>query len=600
MKAEGSADANPTVVFVPYDVVFSDGPATFGKFKQVMRLLSLTDTLFWCARLNLILADPGLEEKAKQQRVLDLFFTEEQIQAVNEFAKAYGGADRVGVINRGTLLELIRWTCLLSSDHPEDGETFNRPEMRNAFVRALLMGNEFWGQRMYPDNVFGKGETIEEKRRNALPITRQVMMETLTHPRPYEALARGRTLFKDFMPSHCIGFHSAFRDSTGISIDDYYDCATMFLSQCMNTEIKSGVGSDTESGIFTFDACINAAPNMDKKFMAYFNLQSCTVDEVRDGIWRKTLEPHSYVNEYNLKALRERPILVASRDRRIIMDPLLYVEQQSIGPLFHLMRNRSKKDGNALTESFGHAFEDYVGSILGRIYPYGGSHLAKRLYCNVQDEADKSIQIADFALDGFSDLIMIETKTAFVPDDKVDRRCVDSYLNCLHQRYRGDAGKKKGYGQLARSLWMLSSEKWKPADIDISRIKRIFPVLLVHDHLLDASLHCWYFALDFKTELEPDAIEPGEWMLKGRFHVAPLVVMTIDDLECLESSLGKFTLIELLTAYSAATPDRLVSLHNFMAVNSERFPLVRNKILASGASEMLKECMQRLFPDQKN
>lgn len=595
-----TSSLNPVGVFLPYDAVFSDGPMSFDHFKQIVKSLSRTDTLFWCARLNLILADPHVDEKSKQQCCLDYFFTPQQIQVLNSYIKGRESSAKVSVVLRGTLLELIRWVCLLSSDHPDDGETFKKSKVRNAFAQVLLMASEFWGQRIYSGDVFGKGDTIEEKRRNALPITRRVMMETSIHPRPFEALVRGRTLFKDFMPLHYSGFDSAFHDTTGISIDSYYDCASMFLSHCINTEAKSGVGSKTESGIFTFAACVKAAPHMERQFRAYFNLQSCTTDEVRDGIWEKATEPDRFMNEYNLKPLRERPILAASGDRWIIVDPLLYVEQQSIGPLFQLMKNRSKKDANALTEAFGHSFEDYVGSILQRIYPYSGSQLAKRLCCNVRDEADSSVQIADFALDDISDIVLIETKTAFIPDDKVDPCYVESYLNCLQQRYCEDAGRKKGYGQLARSVQMLSSGKWKPADMDISQAKRIFPVLLVHDDLLDAPPHCWYFANEFRTALDPDTIEFGEWMVKGRFRVAPLVVMTISDLECLESSLSKFTLVDLLKAYSTTTPDRLVSLNNFLAASSAQFPLYRNRSLAADCDRILADGLRRVFPTRAN
>jgi hypothetical protein len=59
-------------------------------------------------------------------------------------------------------------------------------------------------------------------------------------------------------------------------------------------------------------------------------------------------------------------------------------------------------------------------------------------------------------------------------------------------------------------------------------------------------------------------------------------------------------LVDLLKAYSTATPDRLVSLNNFLAANSEQFPLYRNKSLASGCETILDECMRRVFPTRSN
>jgi hypothetical protein len=54
---------------------------------------------------------------------------------------------------------------------------------------------------------------------------------------------------------------------------------------------------------------------------------------------------------------------------------------------------------------------------------------------------------------------------------------------------------------------------------------------------------------------------------KGRFLVSSLIVMTIDDLEALESSTQNFGICELLRDYSAALPDRLDSLHNYIVAD---------------------------------
>jgi hypothetical protein len=127
----------------------------------------------------------------------------------------------------------------------------------------------------------------------------------------------------------------------------------------------------------------------------------------------------------------------------------------------------------------------------------------------------------------------------------------------------------------------------------------MYPVLLVHDALLDAPVSGYFLAEEFKQQLQPDSSDVEEWMVKGRFRVAPLIVMTIDDLECLEYSLSKFTLVDLLKAYSTATPDRLVSLNNFLSANSEQFPLFHNKSLAAGCETILAECMNRVFPTKE-
>jgi len=86
---------------IPVSKVFSDTSSDFETFKSLLTKLSLTDTLIWCARLNLIVSNPLTEYKAKQQYGLDIFFNAEEIQRINLFVREYGGIDRVAVFFRG-------------------------------------------------------------------------------------------------------------------------------------------------------------------------------------------------------------------------------------------------------------------------------------------------------------------------------------------------------------------------------------------------------------------------------------------------------------------------------------------------------------------
>lgn len=54
-------------------------------------------------------------------------------------------------------------------------------------------------------------------------------------------------------------------------------------------------------------------------------------------------------------------------------------------------------------------------------------------------------------------------------------------------------------------------------------------------------------------------------MSVGKYTIDNLVVLTIDDLEDLESSVQSFGLCELLAEYGENCPDRVLSLHNYVA-----------------------------------
>jgi hypothetical protein len=420
------------------------------------------------------------------------------------------------------------------------------------------------------------------------------MGETRCDPRQFEALSRGVELFQRLLPEYYANFAEEFFKSTGMRLDEYYLCLCMLMVHYLNSEIKSGIGGREQPGIFTLKGIRDAAPHMESLFARFLYLRSDTPEEFAAAFWSKGQEePDEFECEPPLKPLRERPVLRATDGRMVVLDPVCFAEAASVGPLFLVLSETNQKN---LFPAFGYAFEAYVGSIFRRMYPDPGSHLTKRLYYDVRDAKNAGIQIADFIIDDVSDIVVIEAKAVWMQDAKMWQDDPDVLVAHLRAKYGGEE-KEKGYAQLARNIGKISSLEWQPAGVDLTKTKRIFPVLLVHDEMLDAPVFGYFLAEEFSHALRPDS-DAGSWMTKGDFRVAPLIVMTIGDLECLESSLNKFTMIALLKAYSSATPDRLVSLNNFLAGNSDEFPLIHNKSLASRCEEILQDCMRRVFPNK--
>ncbi len=134
-------------------------------------------------------------------------------------------------------------------------------------------------------------------------------------------------------------------------------------------------------------------------------------------------------------------------------------------------------------------------------------------------------------------------------------------------------------------------------------VKRFYPVLLVHDPLLDAPGHGNILADEFATALDPDEMGRTGEMRKGHFWVAPLIIMTIEDLECLETSIEHFSLHNLLRDYSADCSDRMASLHNYLAISKYRTKVYHSRSMASNTLEVLEQSQRTIFPktiDQQN
>ena len=159
-------------------------------------------------------------------------------------------------------------------------------------------------------------------------------------------------------------------------------------------------------------------------------------------------------------------------------------------------------------------------------------------------------------------VVVFEEKAAWLRDEVV-LDDIEKWLEQIRSRYGVAAasadGKKerpKGVAQLAQLVRRILDRNCGAAQPDFAAVEVIHPVLLVHDTRLNAPAYGTFLAADFRALL--GSVPPGK-------RVMPLTVMTIADLENLESSVDQFSMRQLLTDYAAAHPDGIVSLHNFMA-----------------------------------
>ena len=284
------------------------------------------------------------------------------------------------------------------------------------------------------------------------------------------------------------------------------------------------------------------------------------------------------------------------------MDPVFYTEKATVGPLFVLTAGLANNKSNQIFGAFGSCFEIYVNKIFERMYPDATGLLAKRFTKNVRgkDRAGNEIEIADGYLEDVSEAALFETKAVWIRNAVILDDNHEFYLDHLKERYgqdpRGEE-RAKGYAQLARAISNIARGEWTAANPDFGSLKKIYPILLVHDSLLDTPVICNFLNTEFKKLLEPDEVLSSGILRKGRLLVAPLIIMTVDELEALEISVQHFRLIDLFRDYTVSCHDRIISLHNFIAATEPyKSKMYANPALASKAAELLEETRQKLFP----
>ncbi len=230
--------------------------------------------------------------------------------------------------------------------------------------------------------------------------------------------------------------------------------------------------------------------------------------------------------------------------------------------------------------------------------------LPDRLSCNPHGKTSSGakVEIADACLNDVIEAVLFETKAAFVREDAGQEDSIDVYLNELRKKYGVTVGSAKdrgvkGVGQLARSIRRIAARELVPADLDWERVRCVFPVLVVYDVSLSSPGHAEFFDEEFARALESEDVASGGYMQKGSLTVAPLTVMTIEDLENLESSVQSFRLIDILRDYASTARGGIrMSLRDFMVSSQKKYRLIYSKELADRAIKVLEETGRMMFP----
>jgi hypothetical protein len=561
-------------VFVPADAVFPSTPSTEEALIDILASLNRDDTLFQCARTNTLVSGPGdFDVKGRQQKALYTLCTPDQIDRINDFARGHRGAGAPTVFFRGQMLELMRWAARYSRDSPTDGTTFIDRENRSRFVEAALIAGVLWSQRVYGSRLSG-GDEIETLRRRAVGPFRKGVEEGNLAPHLGVTLGRGWSLFNDYFPRWYPDFAKEFQEATGLTLEQYLTCTTGLATYT--------IFNKAEGPLFVTQT-VAAATAYREILPTYFALEAQTSARLATALWddfdRKGYRP-----------LRDRPIMVLEDGRGMILDPTFYSERISIGPLFHLVAGAAARRGkdNQIFGAFGNAFESYAIDILRRMYP-SRAGLVDRLACSVigRDASGREFEI-DVSLNDVTEAVIFEIKGVFLPESAILDEPEEKFLDILRAKYGASPGERdKGVAQLARSIGAIARGEWLGLKGEFRDVKRLYPVLVAHDVRMGAPGLGHFLAEEFTRLL--GTIPAGT-------QVAPLTVMTIDDLENMESSVGAFSMVNLLADYTRSCPDRIRSLHNCIVYSDYGPKILPSADLIRSSTELIERVQKQFFP----
>lgn len=563
-------------MFVDVGAVYDGVVANIESLCTALADLSRDDTLVYCAKLNALITgyNPKLSPSERQGIVLRMLCTPDELGRISAFASA-SGIERVTVLFRGGLLELARHVTIHCTNHEGgDGEPFLQANVRSTLVRAALIANGLWSQRLYGTRLLDEGP-LDLQLRRALGAFRKGVEESNPAPHPGVALGRGWLLFSEFLKRRLPSFDARFQAATGLTLQQYYVCAAALM--------KFTFAGETTGPHFRTDYVASDTAFADT-FAIFIDLHSQSPESLAAALEHEGPEA-------GYKAIREKPIISFLRGHSVILDPTIYTENLTISPLFFALRNASKAIGNEIFGAFGLAFEDYAIDLLEQMFPAGEGVLARRLLCRLrgQNAAGQEFEV-DAILNDVTTALVFEMKASWVREDKVLADDHEVFLKELRSKYGfvpGSEERPKGVAQLAKIVNALARREWTGDHDELRLVTEIIPVLTVHDERMAAAGSGNFLDQEFHQLL-------GHFPDGCRIH--RLIVMTIVDLENLSSSVERFGLMEFLRAYSLSDSDRMSSVHNLMAMSEYSQNIVASGKLIAASRGLMEVAKSLLYP----
>lgn len=548
----------PIGSFVSFSDVYPDEILNLQELPELLKRLDFSDALLFCVRLNHMLSPHGdarqfpnwyTRERITQRELTEIVFCEPELSLIRTILDRRA---RVAAIFRGQLLEMMTFIARFC---PTDGGLkLINASAKKTFAKAMLIATEAWSESIYG----GKLTNIKagaDAARELLGPFRMAWSENAPGLGPLAAVARGYRIFDEHLPRFLPSFNRLFHGSTGLTIRQYYFCLYCIY----------GI-SALAKGDFSLTSLVEMVPSVAPSLDAFLDL----VGQTREDLRCQLMMNHGprWITERRI--LGYKPILRIGDDRLIVLDFASLAQICSIGPLFQA---RHVEIANRAFDALGKAFEEYCLEMLSDAYGAGPiSLLTIRPMAKSKHNAEE--EIAD-AFVRYSDVLLwIEVKAVFLRDDKL-AESPESLRDHIKTKYVVDGRSKKGIAQIASNIKRCLGSEVENTYFD--RVRRIIPLLIVRDELLDSPLNADMLAEEFAKLLSDLPFQKDLDVNLETVRVSRLVVMTIDDLEQLESSLQGFTLLEFLQDYLAASSDQVLSVRNYMISSKYYRKLILSK-----------------------
>ena len=486
------------------------------KLTRILSTFNHEKILITLARINLLL-QRSEDSAVDEQRLKEAFCSDVKLNIIDGVKKLSGSFifDR-----QSTLLLLCKSACV------SDPGSVRSPDIladaRDELAECYLIANgllEVEGQRRVD---------LTDQDRKELMAEFMPSIEYAVNPSPLlkNLLVRSEEFLRRLQEvSSDIDMNETFFRATGLALRDYQYLifSTVVLPLSFSPE-------EIPEGKVLF---INTKPS-DTLTPLYDKLLQRVCLSI-DELAVKAKKTQSLPNEFRL--WRQYPLVKTDENEVFCVDIDFLLEKLQTG-VFWIIRDQLDKENksNKIFDLWGEVFEGYAASIIERGIS-AQTESMERCFARPQYDRKGKIECTDIAICSEETLILLECKTSVLSASaKFSGNFSKLYEELKKKIIEGEEPKKpKGLKQLWNAIQSLGNrnteDRYGIKEVDISKVKRIYPVLILSDRIFSCLNMNWFLDSEFQRMVKREN-------LQNHLEIMPLTVLTIIDLEFLEPYLS--------------------------------------------------------------
>ena len=486
-------------------------PGTEQDLTQLLGTFNYEDVLITLSRINLLLqrTDNLLED----EKGLKIAFCRGTI--LNAIDACPNIRNDFVFSRQGTLRLLDK--CALNSDS-QSTYTITNTKAMNDLAKAYLIVN---GLLDTGTSALSTSEDEEERNMlvNSIPFQEYATNEA---PQVYTKHLVVRTeellrlLQKD---TSKLDVNDIFFQKTGLTLQDYQHLVFLIVTFYWTLTSEDIRRQDLLTGkSLVFNPNIHS-DDLTPLFQKLLPLISVSIDNLNS----KANEYAKFIDEFRL--WRDYPLLKINENTAICVDFSFLLEKIQTGA-FWLIRKwvRGSSEAGAFEDLWGDVFENYATSTIKRGINSQSPSIQERVIINPKYVQKPDDECVDAAICSDDTLTLVECKSTLLS-------AASKFSGDFNNFYDGAKSVKKGINQLGKAVQHLGNkdenQRHVVKDIDICKIKKIYPILILSDRLLSYLFMNQVLNSKFEAEVQKES-------LVDHLEVMPLTVLTIMDLELLE------------------------------------------------------------------